>query len=41
MKARGRVRVFGIPTPAAADHVTPVRVTPSVTALIPEGTTID
>jgi C-terminal processing protease CtpA/Prc len=41
LKSRGRVRVFGTPTPGAADHVTPIRVTPSVTALIPEGTTVD
>ncbi len=41
LKSRGRVRVFGVRTPGAADHGTPIRVTPSVTALIPEGTTID
>ncbi|HSU36143.1 MAG TPA: S41 family peptidase [Propionibacteriaceae bacterium] len=41
LKSRGRVRVFGTRTPGAADHVTPIRLTPRVTALIPEGTTID
>jgi C-terminal processing protease CtpA/Prc len=38
---RRRVRTFGQRTPGAADHVTPVRVTPSVTALMPEGTPVD
>jgi C-terminal processing protease CtpA/Prc len=38
---RGRVRTFGCRTPGAADHVTPVRVTPSVTALMPEATPVD
>jgi len=41
LHTRGRVRLFGQRTPGAADHVTPVRVTPSVVALIPEATTID
>ena len=41
LKTRGRVRVFGQPTPGAADHVTPIRVTPHVVALVPEGTPID
>jgi len=41
LKSRGRVRVFGARTPGAADHVTPIRLTPQVSALIPEGTTID
>ncbi len=41
LHTRGRVRLFGHRTPGAADHVTPVRVTPSVVALIPEATTID
>jgi hypothetical protein len=38
---RGRVRLFEQRTPGAADHVTPVRVTPSVVALIPETTPMD
>jgi C-terminal processing protease CtpA/Prc len=41
LQTRGRVRLFGQRTPGAADHVTPIRVTPSVIALIPEATTID
>ena len=41
LKTRGRVRIFGERTPGAADHVIPVRVTPHVVALIPEGTAID
>lgn len=41
LHTRGRVRIFGQQTPGAADHVTPVRVTPSVTAVMPEGTPID
>jgi C-terminal processing protease CtpA/Prc len=38
---RGRVRTFGRRTPGAADHVTPIRVTPRVTALMPEATPVD
>lgn len=38
---RGRVRAFGHRTPGAADHVTPIRVSPSVTALIPYATPVD
>ncbi|MET0864527.1 MAG: S41 family peptidase [Nakamurella sp.] len=41
LQTRGRARLFGKRTPGAADHVTPIRVTPSVVALIPEATTID
>jgi|GEM_PF-4755019 len=41
LRTRGRVRLFGQRTRGAADHVTPVRVTPSVVALIPEATPID
>lgn len=41
LQTRGRVRLFGQLTPGAADHVTPIRVTPSVVALIPEGTPLD
>lgn len=41
LHTRDRVRLFGHRTPGAADHVTPVRVTPSVVALIPEGTPTD
>jgi C-terminal processing protease CtpA/Prc len=41
LQSRGRVRTFGTRTPGAADHVTPIRLTPHVTALMPEATTID
>lgn len=41
LHTRGRARLFGQRTPGAADHVTPVRVAPSVVALIPEATPID
>jgi len=41
LQTRGRARLFGQRTPGAADHVTPIRVTPSVVALMPEATTID
>ena len=41
LQTRSRVRLFGQRTPGAADHVTPIRVTPSVVALIPEATTTD
>ncbi len=41
LRHRGRVRTFGSRTPGAADHVTPVRITPRVTALVPEATPID
>jgi C-terminal processing protease CtpA/Prc len=36
IQSRGRARVVGQRTPGAADHVTPVRVTPHVRALVPE-----
>jgi len=41
LHTRGRVRLFGQRTPGAADHVTPIRVTRSVVALIPEATPTD
>jgi C-terminal processing protease CtpA/Prc len=41
LQTRGRVRVFGERTPGAADHVTPIRVAPTVVALIPEATPAD
>ncbi len=41
LQTRGRIRLFGQRTPGAADHVTPIRVAPSVVALIPEGTPLD
>jgi C-terminal processing protease CtpA/Prc len=41
LQQRRRVRVFGSRTPGAADHVTPVRVTARVTALMPEATPVD
>ena len=36
LQVRGAVRTFGRATPGAADHVTPVRVTPRVSARLPE-----
>jgi C-terminal processing protease CtpA/Prc len=36
LQSRGRARLVGAPTPGAADHVTPVRVTPHVRAIAPE-----
>jgi Peptidase family S41 len=36
LQKRGRARVVGQPTPGAADHVTPVRLTGHVRALLPE-----
>ena len=36
IQSRGRARVVGQRTPGAADHVTPVRVTAHVRALVPE-----
>ena len=36
LQSRGRARVVGQRTPGAADHITPVRVTGHVRALLPE-----
>ena len=36
LQARGRVTVVGERTPGAADHITPVRVSPHVRAMLPE-----
>jgi len=36
LQSRGRVRVVGQRTPGAADHITPVRLSPHVRALLPE-----
>ena len=36
LRSRGRARVVGQRTPGAADHITPVRVTGHVRALMPE-----
>ena len=40
-QARRRGRVFGQRTPGAADHVTPVNVTPQVQAILPEAYVVD
>jgi hypothetical protein len=37
IQARGRARLVGRRTPGAADHVTPVVVTPQVRGILPEG----
>ena len=36
LQSRGRARVFGQRTPGAADHITPVRISSHVRALLPE-----
>jgi hypothetical protein len=41
LQARGRVTVLGEPTPGAADHVTPIQLTPQVLGLLPEATVVD
>ncbi|MGQ7296023.1 S41 family peptidase [Quadrisphaera sp. KR29] len=41
LAAHRRVLVVGERTPGAADHVTPVRVAPRVTALVPEATPVE
>ncbi|MFF5083546.1 S41 family peptidase [Actinoplanes sp. NPDC000266] len=41
LQARGRVTVIGERTPGAADHVTPIRLTPRVLGLLPEATVVD
>jgi C-terminal processing protease CtpA/Prc len=41
LQVRGRGRLFGQRTPGAADHVTPVNVTPEVQAILPEAYVLD
>jgi C-terminal processing protease CtpA/Prc len=41
LQARGRGSLFGRRTPGAADHVTPVNVTPQVRALLPQAYVVD
>jgi C-terminal processing protease CtpA/Prc len=41
LQVRGRGRLFGQRTPGAADHVTPVNVTPEVQAILPEAYVVD
>jgi hypothetical protein len=36
LQAQGRATVIGAPTPGAADHITPIRLTPQVTGHLPE-----
>ena len=41
LQVRGRVTVVGERTPGAADHVTPIRLGPSVLGLLPEAYVVD
>lgn len=41
LQMRGRVTVVGEPTPGAADHITPIRLAPTVRAHLPEAYVID
>ncbi|MEQ7128570.1 S41 family peptidase [Actinopolymorpha sp. B11F2] len=41
LQARGRVTVVGEATPGAADHVTPIRLTPTVLGILPEAYVTD
>ena len=41
LQVRGRGAVIGQGTPGAADHVTPVNVTPQVQAILPEAYVVD
>jgi hypothetical protein len=41
LQARGRVTVVGETTPGAADHITPVQLTPTVLGLLPEAVVVD
>ncbi|MEV6636209.1 S41 family peptidase [Actinoplanes sp. NPDC051470] len=41
LQARGRVTVVGTRTPGAADHITPIRLGPSVLGLLPEAYVVD
>jgi len=41
LQARGRVTVVGERTPGGADHVTPIRLAPTVLGLLPEARVVD
>lgn len=41
LQARGRVSVAGERTPGAADHITPIRLAPTVRAFLPEAYVVD
>ncbi|MER7243844.1 S41 family peptidase [Kribbella sp. NPDC000426] len=41
LQSRGRVVVVGETTPGAADHITPIRLAPTVLALLPEAYVVD
>lgn len=41
LQAQGRATVVGTATAGAADHVTPIRLAPTVTALVPEAVVVD
>ncbi|WP_165952461.1 S41 family peptidase [Kribbella albertanoniae] len=41
LQARGRVVVVGETTPGAADHITPIRLAPTVVAFLPEAYVVD
>ncbi|MFI5914766.1 S41 family peptidase [Dactylosporangium sp. NPDC051541] len=41
LQARGRVTVVGETTPGAADHITPIRLAPTVLAYLPEAYVVD
>jgi hypothetical protein len=41
LQARGRVAVVGETTPGAADHITPIRLAPTVLAYLPEAYVVD
>ncbi|WP_405059107.1 S41 family peptidase [Kribbella sp. NBC_01505] len=41
LRARGRVTVVGETTPGAADHITPIRLAPTVLAYLPEAHVVD
>ncbi|MEV0569583.1 S41 family peptidase, partial [Dactylosporangium sp. NPDC050588] len=41
LQARGRVAIVGETTPGAADHITPIRLAPTVVAYLPEAYVVD
>lgn len=41
LQARGRVTISGATTPGGADHVTPIRLAPTVLGLLPEARVVD
>ncbi|MEU4196975.1 S41 family peptidase [Kribbella sp. NPDC026611] len=41
LQTRGRVAVVGETTPGAADHITPIRLAPTVLAYLPEAYVVD